>query len=261
MDIAKTGVMISTRCSAVSGYAAMAVSLCASGCGTATAVIVWRLRGRLRRVWRGAARGYAGSWRLVRPRGAGPWVCVSRMDSGCSHSSRVPVPSGTHAKPGDSSNPCALSSWSNLDGRGTRRRAAGMATACAAESRWSRARDGSPRRNGAVSWCMRANWRSSTRRHIPPRKRRTPQQSLRTSRRGKPSGLPVRRMPKPLSRRMRAGARDGAVALHPYGGLMRSALRAWQRRAVRAAPVEAVQRSRTHPQPSQGIASWERLRP
>ena len=82
MAIAKTGVRISNRCSSVSGAAAMAGSRCASGCGTATAVIVWRRRWRLRSVWRWAARGYAGSWRLVRPIVAVPWVCVSNMDSG-----------------------------------------------------------------------------------------------------------------------------------------------------------------------------------
>ena len=47
-------------------------------------------------------------------------------------------------------------------------------------------------------------------------------------------------------------------ALRAHGGIMRSAIIAWQRRAVRAAPVEAVQRRRTHPQLSQGIASWSR---
>ena len=82
MAIAKTVVMISNRCSSVSGSAAMAVSRCASGCGTATAVIVWRRRWRLRSVWRWAAREYAGSWRIVRPIVAVPWVCVSSMDSG-----------------------------------------------------------------------------------------------------------------------------------------------------------------------------------
>ena len=49
------------------GAAAMAGSRCASGCGTATAGIVWRRRWRLRSVWRWAAREYAGSWRRVRP--------------------------------------------------------------------------------------------------------------------------------------------------------------------------------------------------
>src|SRR5215467_267190 len=82
MAIAKTVVMISNRCSSVLGAAAMEVSRCASGCGTATAVIVWRRRWRLRSVWRWAVRGYAGSWRIVRPIVAVPWGCVSSMDSG-----------------------------------------------------------------------------------------------------------------------------------------------------------------------------------
>jgi len=82
LAIAKTGVMISNRGSSVSGAAALAGSRCASGCGTATAVRVWRRRWRLRRVWRWAARGYAGSWRIVRPRVAVPGVGVSHMDSG-----------------------------------------------------------------------------------------------------------------------------------------------------------------------------------
>ena len=47
MAIAKTVVMISNGCSSVSGSAAMAVSRCASGCGTAAAVIVWRRRWRI----------------------------------------------------------------------------------------------------------------------------------------------------------------------------------------------------------------------
>ena len=50
----------------------------------------------------------------------------------------------------------------SLDGRRTRRRAAGMATVCSAGSRWSIAQDGSPRRNYALSWCIRANWPSSS---------------------------------------------------------------------------------------------------
>jgi hypothetical protein len=44
MDIAKTGEMISNRCSSVSESAAMEVARCASVCETATAVIVWRRR-------------------------------------------------------------------------------------------------------------------------------------------------------------------------------------------------------------------------
>ena len=46
-----------TGAPSVSGAAAMAGSRCASGCGTATAVIVGRRRWRLRSVWRWAARG------------------------------------------------------------------------------------------------------------------------------------------------------------------------------------------------------------
>src|SRR4029453_1941677 len=82
LDRAKTGVMISNRCASVSGSAALAGSRCASGGGTEIAVIVGRRRWRLRSVWRWAARGYAGSWRIVRPRVAVPWVCVSTMASG-----------------------------------------------------------------------------------------------------------------------------------------------------------------------------------
>ena len=46
---------------------------------------------------------------------------------------------------------------------------------------------------------------------------------------------------------MRVEAWDGEGASRAHGGIMRSAIIAWQRRAVRAAPVEAVQRRSTTP--------------
>ena len=106
LDLAPTVGRRSHRCASVSGTAARAVSRCADVCGMAPAGSVERRWWQLRCVWRGAARGTGGSWRSVRPQVAVPGGEGSSREAGGSQASRVPVPSGRHAQPGDSSHPC-----------------------------------------------------------------------------------------------------------------------------------------------------------
>ena len=91
---------------------------------------------------------------------------------------------------------------------------------------------GSPRRNCALSWCIRVNWRSSKRRPTRLRKRRKLRLSLRTSGRGKPAGLRVRRMPQQRSRSMSTGGRRGRRP------------QAWRSHAVRYRVVAATRPTR-----------------
>jgi len=91
---------------------------------------------------------------------------------------------------------------------------------------------GSPRRNCALSWCIRVNWRSSKRRPMRLRKRRKLRLSLRTSGRGKPAGLRVRRMPQQRSRSMSTGGRRGRRP------------QAWRSHAVRYRVVAATRPTR-----------------
>ena len=73
-------------------------------------------------------------------------------------------------------------------------------------------------------------------------------------------GSPASPMPKRLSLSMRAGARDNEAAAHACGGIMRSALTVWQRRAARAAPVGDVRRRWLPRRWSRAIALWSKSR-
>ena len=71
-------------------------------------------------------------------------------------------------------------------------------------------------------------------------------------------GLPVRRMPKPPSRSMRAGGRNDEAADHAPGGIMRSAIVSWQKPGARAAHGGGVQQRQTRHRLRRAIAWWAR---
>jgi hypothetical protein len=217
--IAKTVVTISHRCSAGWACVGMAAFPCASGCGMATAAIVWRRPWRLQSVWPWAWRGCVGSWRIVKPIVAARWGYVSSTRSMSSPEFRGRVPSARHSKPGASSNPHCPSCWSSLGGRRTKRRAVGMAQACAARWRSHTAMGASSRWPCALSWCMRVNWPSSTRRPLPLPKRKPPPPWPTTCGTCTPGGSPVYLMPKRRSPRIPARGRDTVGAAHACGAL------------------------------------------
>src|SRR5215510_10803895 len=70
------------------------------------------------------------------------------------------------------------------------------------------------RRPYAFSWCIPANWPSSTRRRMPALKRRKLKPSPTTSSGCTPAGLPVKRMPSRPWRSMSTTSRAVAVAAH-----------------------------------------------
>ena len=125
------------------------------------------------------------------------------------------------------------------------RSAPALAWAKRAAARWrsNTAMGGSPRRNCALSWCIRVNWRSSKPRPMPLPKRKKPRPWPTTCGMCTPGGSPACPMPKRLSPRMRARGRDTAGAAHAPGGIMRSAIASWQttrrtRRARRGRPAK-----------------------
>ena len=202
-----------------------------------------------------------GSVQRGRPRVAVPWVSVASIRAISSRSSRAPVPGGRHGQQGDSRRLSSLSWWSNLAGRRPQHHAAGMAQVCVDRGRSQTARGASPRRNGALWWCMRVNGRSSTPNPLPRPKSKKPQPWQTTCGMGTLGGLPAGPMPKRLSPRMRAKGRDAEGAGPVPGGLTPSALAAWQTPAARAAAAGDAPQRLPPRRSSRASVWWSRLRP
>jgi hypothetical protein len=160
-------------------------------------------------------------------------------------------PAATCVAPGSSRSP---------GGRRTKRPGAGMATACSARWRSHTGMGAAPRRPGALASYMRVHWPSSTPRPMPLPRSKTPKPWQTTCGRCQPAGAPASPMPQRLSPRLRARGRDTAGAVHACGGLLRSALTAWQSPAARDAPGGDGRRSWPHRRESRAIASWSRSR-
>ena len=136
----------------------------------------------------------------------------------------------------------------------------GMGKAYAAKWRWRTTTGGSRRRNGALSWDIRVNWRSSKPSPLRLPKRRQPKPWPTTSSVSKPRGLPASPTLKPPSQSMRAAARDAEGAVHVLGAITPYTLPLLQTPAVRAVLGGDVQRRRTRHRLRRAIASWWRWR-
>ena len=174
---------------------------------------------------------------------------------------RAPVPCGRNWKYGDSSSLSYLSWWRNLAGRRPKSHAAGMAKVCADRWRSNTAMGASPRRNCALWWCIRVNWRSSKPKPMPLPKRKKPQPWPTTGGMCTPGGLPACPMPKRLSPSMRAKGRGTEGAGPVPGGITPSAIASWQTPAARAGPDGDDPQRLTYRRSSRAIVWWLRLRP
>ena len=260
LALAQTGVTTSPRCASAWGCVGMGAARDASGGGRAPAARGWRRRWRLRRAWPWVWRGGVGAWRSVRPRVAARWEGAWSPRSRASRSSHGPRPSARHAQPGDDRQPPCPAGGRSRGGPRTRPPGAGLAAASSVRWRSHTALGASPRRLGALSWCMRGNGRRRTPSALPRPQGTQPPPWQRPCGLGTPGGAPVAPLPQRRSPRMTATGRATAGAAPAGGGRRRDALASSPIRAVGAAPVGGGPHRPTHPGPSRASAAWSQAR-